>query len=202
MIDQLEYTRQYINVSREVLINNLKKNLKKKRFEHVLRVEKMALELAEHYQYDDLEKISIVALMHDHCKDMPEEDMYQMASRFSAHESLKFANSAIWHGYAAAELARTKYGIKETDVINAIAEHTIGAKKMTQLSKILFLADYIEPGRDFTGVDKARKLAFDNLDTAVYYKMTQTIGHLLKKQETIYIESVVIYNVWTKRQED
>lgn len=202
MTDNLVYTHNYINVSRKELINNLEKVLKKKRFEHVLRVEETALKLADLYQYEDLEKVSIVALMHDHCKDMDEELMYQMASQYSPYEPLKMGNVAIWHGYAAAELARTDYDLKETDMINAIAEHTIGAKIMTLLSKILFIADYIESGRNFKGVDQARELAKEDLDGAVYYKMSQTIKHLVDKLEPIYVESVVVYNHWTKRQED
>lgn len=202
MTKELEYSQNYINVSRSDLIDNLKKELKTKRFEHVLRVEEKAIELAHKYHYDDIEKISIAALMHDHCKDLPEDQMYQMASHFSPYEPLKLGNVAIWHGLAAAQLARTEYNIKETDIINAISEHTIGAKEMTLLSKILFVADYIEDGRDFKGVEKARDLAEKDLDKAVFYKMSQTIKYLVEKHQHIYIESVVVYNYWTKRQED
>ncbi|XJS11363.1 bis(5'-nucleosyl)-tetraphosphatase (symmetrical) YqeK [Aerococcaceae bacterium WGS1372] len=202
MTGNLTYTHNYINVSREELISNLKKSLITKRFEHVLRVEETALKLAHQYDYSNLEKVSIVALMHDQCKDMAESQMYQMASQFSPYEPIKLGNEAIWHGYAAAELARTNYKVQETDMINAIAEHTIGAKQMTLLSKILFVADYIEPGRDFPGVEKARELADKNLDKAVYYKMRQTIQHLVESKEHVYVESIVIYNYWTKRQED
>lgn len=202
MTDPLIYTQDYINVSREELISNLQQQLKAKRFEHVLRVEETALKLAQRYGYIDLEKVSIVALLHDHCKNMPESLMYQMASQFSPYQPLKTGNEAIWHGYAAAELARTDYQVNDSEMFNAIAEHTIGAKQMTLLSKILFVADYIEPGRNFPEVDKARELAKQSLDEAVFYKMCQTIQYLVQSKEDIYIESVVVYNHWTKRQED
>lgn len=199
---EILYTSNYINVSREELIDNLKKELKPKRFDHVLRVEQQALELAEKFDYEDLQQVSIAALMHDHCKDLPKERMYKLANVFSPYEPLKFGNVAIWHGLAAAELAHAKYNISDNDIVNAIAQHTIGAKKMSMLSKIIFVADYIEPGRNFPGIDEARELAGKSLDAAVFFKMRESIKHLVESNEVVYVESVVVYNHWVKKQEE
>lgn len=197
----IPYTPDYINVTRDELIETLQKELKPKRFQHVLRVEETALKLAEKYHYTDLQKVSIAALMHDHCKDYDRDKMYQLANIFAPYEPLKFGNTAIWHGLAAAELARTKYNVQDEEIILAIAEHTIGAKQMSLLSKILFVADYIEPGRDFKGVEDARALAKNSLEDVVYFKMRETIKHLVENNEVVYVESVVIYNHWSKKQE-
>lgn len=202
MVANILYTNDYINVTRDELLSNLQKELKPKRFKHVLRVEEAALNLAERYGYTNLQKVSIAALMHDHCKDYEKDKMYQLASMYAPYEPLKFANEAIWHGLAAAELARAKYNVLDDEIVNAIAEHTIGAKKMSLLSKILFVADYIEPGRDFPGVDKARELADKTIDKVVFYKMRETVMHLVETNKKVYVESVVIYNHWTKKQED
>lgn len=202
MVFTIPYTPDYINVTRDELIETLRKELKPKRFQHVLRVEETALKLAEMYDYTDLQKVSIAALMHDHCKDYDRNKMYQLASIFAPYEPLKFGNDAIWHGLAAAELARTKYNIQDEEIIHAVAEHTIGAKQMSLLSKILFVADYIEPGRDFKGVEEARALAKKSLEDVVYFKMRETIKHLVENNEVVYVESVVIYNHWSKKQED
>ena len=88
MVSEILYTKDYINVTREELINNLKEELKPKRFKHVLRVEETALELAGQYDYKDLEKVSISALMHDHCKDYTDEKMYQLATMYAPYEPL------------------------------------------------------------------------------------------------------------------
>lgn len=202
LTEDILYTSDYINVTREELIDNLKKELKHKRFEHVLRVEQTALKLAEMYGYEDMQKVSIAALMHDHCKDLPKDKMYQLASVFSPYEPLKFGNVAVWHGLAAAELAHAKYNIHDNDIVNAIAEHTIGAKDMSLLSKIIFVADYIEPGRHFKGVDEARDLVNKSLDAVTFFKMRETIKHLVEENEVIYVESVVVYNHWVKKQEE
>lgn len=201
MVSEILYTKDYINVTREKLINNLKEELKPKRFKHVLRVEETALKLAGQYDYKDIEKVSISALMHDHCKDYSDEKMYQLATMYAPYEPLRVANEAVWHGLAAAELARAKYSVFDDEIVHAIAQHTIGAKEMSLLSKLLFVADYIEPGRNFDGVAEARKLAETDLDAVVFYKMRETIKHLVETNKKVYVESVVIYNHWAKKQE-
>ena len=127
--------------------------------------------------------------------------MYQLATMYAPYEPLRVANEAVWHGLAAAELARAKYSVFDDEIVHAIAQHTIGAKEMSLLSKLLFVADYIEPGRNFDGVAEARKLAETDLDAVVFYKMRETIKHLVETNKKVYVESVVIYNHWAKKQE-
>ncbi len=67
---------------------------------------------------------------------------------------------------------------------------------MTTLDKIVFVADFIEPGRDFPGVDEAREVSYSNLDAGVGYELAHTIAFLAEKRAKIYPRSFAAYNVW------
>ncbi|EFO70737.1 hypothetical protein HMPREF9211_1323 [Lactobacillus iners LactinV 01V1-a] len=68
---------------------------------------------------------------------------------------------------------------------------------MSLLDKIVFVADYIEPGRDFEGVEEARKVAYDNLDEGVGYELAHTLAYLVKQRSKIYPKTVLAYNKWS-----
>ncbi|MBG9980915.1 bis(5'-nucleosyl)-tetraphosphatase (symmetrical) YqeK [Facklamia sp. DSM 111018] len=192
------YQRNIINISREELIDRLRHNLSDWRFNHVLRVEQTALELADKHGADD-EQVSIAALMHDYAKEMDHQEMFKLAQQFWDDGTLDQANDGIWHGFAAAQICRTQMGCQEPQVLNAIASHTTGWTEMTQIGKIIYLADYIEPFRDFKGIEKLRKLAKEDLDQACYKKIRLSIKHLMKKQMYIYPVQLTVYNVWTEK---
>lgn len=194
------YSNDFINCSREDLIDQLRQRIKPSRFEHVLRVEETALKLAESLD-ENLEKVSIAALLHDFAKEMDEEAMFSLAFEFWPNEALKNATGDIWHGPAAAQICRTDFQCQDESILKAIAGHTIGWFEMDQLAKIIYMADYIEPGRDFKGVNKARRLTDENLTKACEYKMTRTINYLLKRRVPIFTGTIDIYNAWVSRLE-
>lgn len=201
-MSKVSYKKGYINLSRNDLLYKLKQEVSEFRFQHILSVEETALKLAVDQGYTDYEKISIAALMHDYCKDMAREEMYEMAYAYYPSSNLAQGNDSIWHAYAASYYAQRHYGVDDLEILEAISQHTIGGKEMTLLSKILFVADYIEPLRSFKKVDKAREKAKKSLDHAAFYKMRQTIKHLAKNSETIYMESVENYNYWVKKKKE
>lgn len=189
----LVYRDNYLSCSREELIDLLRSRLKPSRFKHVLRVETTAIEIAQHLG-EDLEKVSVSALMHDYAKDMYHQEMYQLAYAYCPHEDLRKANTAIWHGFAAAYICREEFGCQDESILQAIASHTIGAHQMDLLAQIIYIADYIEPGRQFDAVEQARRLAKGNLSEAVDFKMIQTIHHLLDQRHYIFPLTIEIYN--------
>ena len=194
---EITYHSENINIARETLIEQLKARVNPERFEHVLRVEKTAVKMAEEHEINP-EWASIAALLHDYAKDMDRTEMLSLAQAYWPEGQLAEGNSAIWHGFAAAEIAQSQLGVSNPSILAAVASHTIGWYDMDLLTKIIFIADYIEPGRDFKGVDQARKLASKDLDEAVRFKMAESIQHLAKKRQDIFLESVKIYNHWTK----
>lgn len=195
----MEFSSDFIKVSRDQLLKDLETKIKSKRFKHVLRVEATAIELAKLYGVDP-EKASIAALMHDYAKDYPEAEMLALAQKRWPEPTLTEANDNVWHGFAAATLAKELYQVEDEDILTAISAHTIGWHDMSPLVKVVFIADYMEPGRDFPGVEKARKLAYKEIDEAVTYKMVETIKHLADEKVAIFLPTIEFYNQWILRR--
>ena len=153
---------------------DLKNRLSERRYVHSAGVAASAYILAEKYGYNP-KKAELAGWLHDCAKEMKlEVDEYMRSSR------------ALLHGPAGSIMAKTIYGIKDRDIQNSIFFHTTGRPQMELLDKIIFLADYIEPSRDFPGINIIRRNAQKNLDTAVLSAYDATIRHLLDQKEYIY----------------
>ena len=111
---------------------------------------------------------------------------------------LRWGN-AIWHGLVGAYFVEHELGITDHDILEAIRLHTTGAPQMSLLSKIIYVADYIEPGRDFPGVEEARRLAVLDLDQAVAFETKQTLQYLIGKNVPIYPKTIETYNQWVAK---
>lgn len=187
---------------RKSILEFVKAHVNSSRYQHTLRVEETAIQLAK--QYDaNVEAVRLASVLHDACKDLNSKKMTQFARSFLKREGieldLKTAGTAILHGLAAADLGYRIFGIKDKDVLYAVAFHTTGWYDMSLIGKIIFIADYIEPERTFNKVKKARKLANKDLDRATVFKMKNSIRHLAKDENYIYLESVKIYNHWISK---
>lgn len=201
MEQTIYYKQNLINIPREELIHKLKQQISLKRFEHVLRVEATSMALAEKYKAN-VEKASISSLLHDYAKEMTVESLikYRHHSDFKA-EWLDYG-SEIWHGPLAAMIAEEGFGVTDHDILNALRHHTIGGINMTLDEKILFIGDYIEPGRTFKDVDQARCLAEEDLDLAVDFKIRQTLKYLVNQRSIIYPETILVYNDWVRNHQE
>lgn len=191
----IEYTGKYTSLTREEIIEEVRTRLSEERFEHVLRVELTALELAEKYAVD-LEKSSIAALLHDVAKEEPDSEMRDLVISENLDLSLLQFGSQIWHAPVGAVQARRDFEITDEEILNAITYHTVGAPEMTDVEKVVFVADYVEPGRDFTGAKKARKLAEESLDKVIQLKIKDTIIELIERKRKIYPKAIDSYNAW------
>ena len=196
MMEQpIEYTGKYTSLTREELIEEVRARMSKQRFKHVLRVEQSALELAEKYDVD-CEKSSIAALLHDVAKEEPDSEMRDLVISENLDLDLLQYGSQIWHAPVGAVQARRDFEIVDEEILNAIKYHTIGTPDMTDVEKVIFVADYIEPGRDFEGVKKARKLAEKSLERVIQYKIRDTIVDLVARKKKIYPKAIDSYNAW------
>lgn len=191
----IEYTGKYTSLTREELIEEVRTRLSDKRFEHVLRVEQTALELAEKYHVDR-ERSSIAALLHDVAKEEPDSEMRDLVISENLDLDLLQFGSQIWHAPVGAVQARRDFEITDEEILIAITNHTVGAPEMTPVEKVVFVADYIEPGRDFDGVKKARKLAEKSLDKVIQLKIRDTIVDLVERKKKIYPKAIDSYNAW------
>ncbi|MBD5807189.1 bis(5'-nucleosyl)-tetraphosphatase (symmetrical) YqeK [Limosilactobacillus walteri] len=200
MSEEIVYTKKYISMTRLELIERLKKELKDKRFHHVLRVEATAIDLAIKNGVN-VEKASIAGLVHDYAKQRPDSDFINEIKQKRLDPELLNYGNAIWHGIVGAELIKDELNIWDEDILNAVRHHTTGAPVMTKLEQVIYMADYIEPGRDFAGVKKARLITATNLQAGVAYQTKHTLNYLVANGKTVYPKTIDTYNAWVPQYE-
>ncbi|MBM7616491.1 putative HD superfamily hydrolase involved in NAD metabolism [Weissella uvarum] len=192
------YQENIYPAGRNDLIDKVKAQVNQGRFEHILRVEKKALELAERWDVD-AEQASIAALTHDYAKQRSDEDFLAVIDQKKLDPDLKNWGNYLWHGVVGAEMVHDELGITHQDVLDAIRQHTIGAAYMTKLSQVIYMADYVEDGRDFPGVAEVRALAFEDLGASVGWQTKHTLEYLLSKNGRIYPGTITTYNEWSTK---
>ncbi|MPM17291.1 hypothetical protein SDC9_63679 [bioreactor metagenome] len=195
----LAYTGSYTDWTRKAILAEVEKQMKPSRFQHVLRVEACSIELAEKYGAS-VEACSLAALLHDFSKEHDAKIMKEIVLSQGMDSEMTGYGSEIMHGPVGAYYAETVFGITDEAILDAIRQHTIGGETMSLIGKVLFIADYIESGRTFKGVDEARRLAGIGLDEAAYFKIEKTIIHLVKKELPIYPGTIYVYNSWIQRK--
>ena len=126
----------------------LKKRISEKRFKHTEGVVDTACELARRSGCDEFHA-QLAAWLHDCCKEVKADDLIAEAKSYGiVLHPVDEINGHLLHGPVAAAKVRAELGLTDSSILNAIAEHTLGAVNMTLLSKVIFLADALEPGRD------------------------------------------------------
>lgn len=153
--------------------------LPKKRFWHTVGVRYTAEALAMRYDVD-IDQAGIAGVLHDCAKYMTGEKMYEKCLKYQiAVTEVEKNNPELLHAKLGAYFAEHKYGIKEPGILSAIRWHTTGKEDMSPLEQIVFLADYIEPHRKrIPGLEEIRRMAFVDLEEAVYLTMKNTVSYL------------------------
>lgn len=157
------------------------KSVKKSRYEHSVRVADMCVRICKHYGFDEKQGY-LAGIGHDMCKEMPKPKMIRLASKdgLPISES-EMAKPSLLHGRAAAVLMKKKFGVKDEDVIEAVAVHTVGKIGMCTLSKVLFLADKIEPGRPQTNDEYYNKLFSMGFEKMFFSVLQENADYLKNK---------------------
>jgi predicted HD superfamily hydrolase involved in NAD metabolism len=177
-----------------------KARVSQKRFKHITGVAQTAIQLAQVLNCDPY-LAALAAWLHDACKETKPKDLIEQYRQFGLVPSaVEEANGHILHGPVAAELIKTSLAIKNVDVLNAIREHTLGAINMSLLSKVIFLADALEPGRpeEYTqpiwqALDLSGKA---NIDLAILVTLDLNLQHLLQARKTIHPKTVEARNYY------
>lgn len=182
-----------LTFDRQALLEKIRVAMNPERFQHVLGVEEAALALADRYGCDP-KKASLAALLHDYAKEVEDQVFLDLIAKYDLDKDLLNWDNNIWHGVIGAYKIAEDFGLEDEEIFQAIQRHTVGAGQMTLLDKVLYVADYIEPNRDFPGVDEARRIARESLDKAVAYETAQTISYLAKKGIPIYPQTLKTYN--------
>ncbi|MBQ2896896.1 MAG: bis(5'-nucleosyl)-tetraphosphatase (symmetrical) YqeK [Clostridia bacterium] len=173
------------------IIKYVKNNLSEKRFIHTVGVAETAKDLALHYGENPL-FAEMAGFLHDIAKEYTLEQMRELAKDLKVDETI-LNSKALMHAVAGACLAKKLFDIPE-EVFNACLYHTAGRENMTTLEKIVFVADMIEPSRDFSGLDSIKALSKTDLDKAVLTSLNSTLMHLIKTGKKIHYPSVKTRN--------
>lgn len=179
----------------------LSKQLEPKRYEHTIGVAHMAAALAMRYEVD-MEKAYLAGLLHDCAKCIGTEEKIALCKKYKV-ELTKFEmdNPFLIHAKLGSCLAEKKYGVEEPDILSAIRYHTTGKPDMNMMEKIIFAADYIEPGRKpIPGLEEIRKKIFIDLDGAIVLILEGTMRHLKNREQPIDQTSIDAYEFYKKLQ--
>lgn len=180
--------RDYRNLSNEELKNVAVGLLKKKRVAHVLGCAETAVKLAERYGQDKTVAYR-AGLLHDVTKAIDGEDQLLLVEKYGILiRDYERKNPKLLHAKTGAAVAKYVFGESEA-VVDAICWHTTGRPDMTPMEKIIYLADYMEPNRDFPGVAWLRETTFRDLDEGLRLGLTLCIGELEREKKIVCNDS-------------
>ena len=154
----------------------IEKNLSEKKRIHTEGVRKTAVMLAEKYG-EDVDKAEVAALCHDMYRGINIDLLNDYVNQLGLDKKY-LDNPNLAHGKIAAVMIKKEYGIDDQDIINAVSFHTTGRAGMSELEKIIYLADAIEPGRDYPSVNQLREAVDRGLDEALIMSLERTIEYV------------------------
>ena len=175
----------------------LRKYLDRDRFEHSEGVMYTAAALAMRYGAD-LEKAQIAGILHDCAKCIPDSKKLKICEKHHIEitEAEKMSPFLL-HAKVGAYIAKEKYDIEDTEILDAIACHTTGKPAMTLLDKIIYISDYIEPMRNkASNLEEVRKMAFVDLDETLFKILSDTLVYLensSKKMDPMTMQTYEYY---------
>lgn len=164
------------------LSEQLSEILDKKRYAHTIGVAYTALSLAMAYG-TDLYKAYLAGLLHDNAKCISAEKKRKLCKKHNlVLNEAEDKNPDLLHAKLGAIRAKEKFQVTDEEILGAIQYHTTGRPDMTELEKIIYIADYIEPNRKMLpGLSEIRTMAFQNLDKAMVLILQNTLAYLEKK---------------------
>ena len=189
-------------IQQDKIINWLRANLDKERFEHSIGTSETAVELAELFKLDK-EKACIAGLIHDCAKCLPPEELKRILNEEKTACSDIGSNKTL-HAPAGAILAKKIFGITDDEILSAIRWHTVGKLGMSNFDKIIFIADKIEAKtrpQEYINYIKPYLYQDNGLDRAMLQSFKATIKSLVDRELVICNSSIEIYNELIKKYE-
>jgi len=173
-----------------VINDYLQKNLSQDKYLHSINVSNEAVKLAAYYNYD-ISKAKLGGLIHDCAKDFCIEKQKQFARNCDLFvDDLTYMVPEIIHAPASAYISKDIFGVTDIDILSAIRYHATGKANMSLIEKIIYIADIIEPERDFKEVEKIREMAYSNLDEALLLALNSAIIYIMEKNSILHPDTV------------
>ena len=194
-----ENNGQFCRMSMDNIKEKLRQMLSPKRYAHSIHVMEASRKLAEKYG-EDAEQAALAGLIHDCARDLRKTETFALCSKYGIMtDDIMERQPELLHGKVGSYLARELFGVNSPRVLTAVTHHTMGCEGMDKLCCILFVADYIEAGRSFPGVDALRTTADESLEKAVIACLDQTIAFILGKGGLLHPQTVATRN-WALEQ--
>lgn len=172
----------------------LKIDLSPGRFQHSIGVMEECIRLAKFYNINK-KKAEIAGLLHDCAKHLNNAEVLAIIEEKGlAVDDIQINAPALHHGIVAPVIAFEQYGVTDSEILDALYWHSTGRAGMTPLEKIVFIADYIEPGRKFDNLDKARKAAYEDINLCILMLADTTIEYVLKKGDFLHPNTIYTRN--------
>ena len=199
-MSDLFFNETYSPLSSAEIVAKERSNMDQKRFTHCVGVSETARKLAKLNGYDE-DKAALAGFIHDYAKQVPVEEFRQVIKTQGFDQDLLNWGPAIWHGIVGTYFIERDLKITDAEILTAVRRHTTADAEMTTLDKIVYMADYIEPGRDFAGVEQARNVTYANLNEGVGYQLAHTLEYLVHNRSKIYPRTLEAYNVWSVKKQ-
>lgn len=200
IVDNNLYRDAVVNKAWSVskITEDLRSLLKKSRFEHTLGVANTAKTMAEAFG-ENPNRAYLAGILHDCAKNIEDEKLLEICQKNGIEISIYEKTSPyLLHGKVGAFIANTKYNITDEEILSSVIWHTTGKEDMTTLEKIIFSADYIEPGRyKQKNLDYLREISHKDLDLLVFTILEDTMEFLSEDtSKEIDINTVNAYNYY------
>lgn len=181
----------------------LKKELDKGRYEHTKGVMYTAGCLAMAHGYS-VEKAMLAGLLHDCAKCIPNDEKIALCEKnHILIHPVEYESPYLLHAKLGAYLAEKTYGVSDPEILHAIKVHTTGEPDMNLLDKIIYIADYIEPGRDKApNLQEVRRIAFQNLNVCMAQILRDTLMYLMSRGGSIDNTTRMTYEFYKRYLDD
>ncbi len=177
----------------KVLEAHVKGSMTAYRFKHTLGVVETAKDLAVMYGVD-AKKATIAALLHDIAKELTSTKKREFCKEHDIYvDEFLTTNIHLIHGAIGAYMAKEDLNVQDEDILKAIISHTLGDNNMSELEKVIYIADIIEPNRKkHLELDKLRKIAYTNLDQAMLFALNYSVNYLKATQKQVH---PIVYSI-------
>ncbi len=174
-------------MNRDQIIQVLSQRVSEKRLAHCIRVEETALKLADRFEVEK-DLVSPAALLHDLCREYSEDLLLKLAINFGiVIDDIEKREPILIHGSVAAAVARTELGIDDPQILEAITLHITGGPRVSHLTKLIYISDFIEPGRTFQEAAILREASLQIAPELLLLKVyNRTLEFLVNKNYLIH----------------
>lgn len=180
----------------------LQERLGERAFAHCVRVAQTAAQIAAIYGVDP-DDARLAGLLHDWDRELDHESLAATAQRDGiGHTPEEFQTTDLLHAHTGALALKERFPGISADVVRAVERHTLGAVGMQPLDMVLYVADTVEPGRSYAGVNDLREaVGTVSLDDLFASAFAQTVAHLVKERRHIHPITVAVWNAHVARSD-